>query len=218
MGKSRADERMSANELVLASTVKYFAARPNERAALAAMVEGQADVSLRLLDWFLTHYVHARNVLYWIDDHAGTVQDDYPAAARDPARVRKCALSQCYRAQLRAFTKAAFDPFRRHGRVTFVVSDGPKPSTVETTVGQLNFFRWAFQNRVIDYVRLHLADLELAMAAFMTQRRAARTKPAKHRASGDETNGKNAAASSSKTSAAAAAAARIAGNTYLSFD
>jgi hypothetical protein len=31
---------------------------------------------------------------------------------------------------------------------------------LRTTVGQLNFFRWAIQNKVIQYIQVHLADIE----------------------------------------------------------
>ena len=217
-----------ASELVLASAVKYFAARPAERRALAALVQGQTDVSLRLLDWFVTHHAHSHSVLDWIDDATGAVHDAYPIAARDPARVRKFALYQDYRAQLRAFTKTTFDPFRRHGRVTFVVSDAPCLVTVETTTGQLNFFRWAFQNRVVEYVRAHLTELEDAMGAFMTERRAGRKQPApqqqQHRAAHHQhhhhgsSGGGGGAPRGATALLAATPPARIAGNTFLRFD
>ena len=31
---------------------------------------------------------------------------------------------------------------------------------INTTVGQLNFFRWAIKNRIVDYVENNLGDIE----------------------------------------------------------
>ena len=39
----------------------------------------------------------------------------------------------------------------------FVDADG---GAMQTTVGQLNFFRWAITNGVIDFATAHLADIE----------------------------------------------------------
>jgi len=34
---------------------------------------------------------------------------------------------------------------------------------METTIGQLNFFKWAIENCVIEYIELHFADIETDM-------------------------------------------------------
>jgi hypothetical protein len=34
---------------------------------------------------------------------------------------------------------------------------------METTIGQLNFFKWAIENNIIDYIRTHYADIEQDM-------------------------------------------------------
>lgn len=61
-----------------------------------------------------------------------------------------------------------FDPFRRHERISFVVDQNPL-TVIETTVGQLNFFRWATENEVINYVFTKLADIELHMAKYQKE-------------------------------------------------
>jgi hypothetical protein len=50
---------------------------------------------------------------------------------------------------LKSFSKKQFDPFRRNVRIDFEYEPG---KTIETTVAQLNFFRWAISNKVIDYI------------------------------------------------------------------
>lgn len=161
--------------LLLSSVTSYFQQRPAAALTLRDVILGTSAVSLRLLDWFVTHYARTRNVLFWIDDHRGAIHETVtPATA---ARLRKFHLYFEYRAQLKSYTKLYFDPFRRHDRITFVL-DAPDPRagagapgavpggplTVETTVGQLNFFRWVFQNRILDYIRAHLTEVEKDMA------------------------------------------------------
>jgi hypothetical protein len=51
---------------------------------------------------------------------------------------------------LKSFKKINFDSFRRHDRITFILDPNNKTS-IETTIGQLNFFKWAFSNKVIVY-------------------------------------------------------------------
>ena len=64
--------------------------------------------------------------------------------------VKKINLYLDYRAQLKSYAKINFDSFRRHDRISFCL-DMDKDEFIETTVGQLNFFRWAFNNKVINY-------------------------------------------------------------------
>jgi len=158
----------SGTALLMSSVTSYFQQRPASALTFRDIILGTSPISLRLLDWFVTHYARTRNVLFWIDDHRSTIHETVTSATA--ARLRKFHLYFEYRAQLKSYTKLYFDPFRRHDRITFVL-DGPHPPsaraapvTVETTVGQLNFFRWVFQNRILDYIRAHLTEVEKDMA------------------------------------------------------
>jgi hypothetical protein len=65
-----------------------------------------------------------------------------------------------YKSQLKECSKHNFDPFCRLARIKFYY----KPTAYFlTTVGQLNFFKWALKNHVIDYIRDNLADIESDM-------------------------------------------------------
>jgi len=63
---------------------------------------------------------------------------------------------QSYKAQLKAYSKKRFDPFCRRERTLFTCGD----TSLETTIGQLNFFKWAIANLVIDYIEIHKEDIE----------------------------------------------------------
>jgi hypothetical protein len=66
-----------------------------------------------------------------------------------------------YKRELKAYSKRLFDPFCRRERISFQIR-GQKPID-ETTVGQLNFFRWAIEKGVIKYILDHVADIERDM-------------------------------------------------------
>ena len=59
-----------------------------------------------------------------------------------------------YKSQLKAYSKKQFDPFCRRERILFYVGkyNGVDNDPLRTTVGQLNFFRWAIQNKILDYI------------------------------------------------------------------
>lgn len=141
---------MSTERLLLSSLTAFFQKHKPLRQLLFEINTGISPVSLRVVDYVVTHYAKSKNVTYWIDD-AGS-----PTA-------RKFNLYLEYRAQLKAYTKLHFDPFRRHERITFVLETQPL-QTIETTIGQLNFFRWALQNHVIQYIASNLSTIENHMA------------------------------------------------------
>ena len=178
----------SAHALMLGSLTSYFQRHTNHRRHLHDLIEARTAISLRLLDWFVTHFAKKNNVLYWLDTH----NEFYPHLSNG-VELRKFTVYTEYRAQLRAFSKHSFDPFRRHNRISFVVnerSDG-SPVFVDTTIGQLNFFRWALQNKVIEYVLRNLSTIEDDMAAFQQNRRVVDNSQVMNSSTSDKKQSKN---------------------------
>jgi len=54
-----------------------------------------------------------------------------------------------YKSQLKGYKKKMFDPFCRKKRIPFYYGDN---KCIITTIGQLNFFRWAIENNILHYV------------------------------------------------------------------
>lgn len=96
------------------------------------------NISLRLIDWFVTNYSKKNNTVIKKKDVYFNVY-----------------LS--YRSQLKAYSKQLFDSFRRRDRITFYYDMG---KSIETTIGQLNMFRWILQNDILDYITSNLQDIE----------------------------------------------------------
>ena len=62
-----------------------------------------------------------------------------------------------YKLKLKAYSKKRFDPFCRWDRISIPYKVG---TSIETTIGQLNFFKWAIENRVIDYIEDNYSVIE----------------------------------------------------------
>ena len=65
-----------------------------------------------------------------------------------------------YKLKLKAYSKKRFDPFCRWDRINIPYKDG---TDIQTTIGQLNFFKWALENNVVKYIEDNYAAIELDM-------------------------------------------------------
>lgn len=156
--------------LLFTSITNYFDKKPDLKKCLSDIVNGKSVISLRVIDWFITHYTRSHNVIYWVDDQKNKLVETFPSSGGN--HLRKVHLYLDYRAQLKSYTKLNFDPFRRHNRITFVINAFTTPPEIlETTVGQLNFFRWAFQNHLVEYICNHLPEIETKMSSFIHERK-----------------------------------------------
>jgi len=126
---------------------------PYLKNTLVDVLTGPGKVSLRSIDWFITNYSKKNNIYYLMHrDASGCPTDETRAVSTQSFNVH-----QSYKSQLKAYSKKSFDPFCRRDRVLFTLDSG---ETLDTTIGQLNFFRWAIHNRVIDYIVEHKKDIE----------------------------------------------------------
>jgi len=71
-----------------------------------------------------------------------------------------------YKNQLKAYSKKLFDPFCRRERISFQI---PGHDAFLTTVGKLNFFRWAIEKNIIEYLKVHRETVETEMNSHMKQ-------------------------------------------------
>ena len=99
------------------------------------IINGNHLVSLRFMDWFVTRYCY----LY---KKSITVNNIF-------CNQNNFNINISYKAQLKSFTKKYFDPFKRKKK--FVYSIDKYNISFLTTLGQLNFFRWAITNDIISY-------------------------------------------------------------------
>ena len=62
--------------------------------------------------------------------------------------------------KLKAYSKKRFDPFCRWDRINIPYKDD---SYIQTTIGQLNFFKWAIENEIIDFIEKNYDTIERDM-------------------------------------------------------
>ena len=104
------------------------------------IINGNSDLSLRILDWIATDYGKMKSIIL-IDNDEGDEVD----------------LQISYKSQLKTYKKKYFDPFKRDvKKFEYTYSMNKK---VITTLCQLNFFRWSFTIGLIDYVKQNLEFL-----------------------------------------------------------
>ena len=121
---------------------------------LLTILESNQKISLRIIDWFVTNYSKKNNVFYHIYK---TKTGKKTLVAKDNAFHSQFNTYYSYKSQLKSFSKKRFDPFCRRDRIDYVYEQGKK---LETTIGQLNFFKWALDNMVIDYIKQHIEEIE----------------------------------------------------------
>ena len=135
---------ISKIDLLMTSLSKFYANEKNID-ILLPIVQGCSNISLRVLDWFVTNYCKKHNTVINYNKDGKSV---------------KVIVHLDYKNQLKAYSKKQFDPFCRRERINFIYGKG---SELLTTVGQLNFFRWAIENNLLKYIEEHLEEIELDM-------------------------------------------------------
>lgn len=133
-------------ELIVMSLQSFYAAR-KDITEVMEMLQGTSIISLRLIDWFVTNYAKRHTIGYVLNGQEFMVY-------------------MSYKSQLKAYSKKLFDPFCRRERIMFSL---PGIEPFVTTVGKLNFFRWAIEKNIIEYLKLNRETVEAEMNTHMKQ-------------------------------------------------
>jgi hypothetical protein len=133
------------NDLLLNNLMDFYT---NEEYLdkMLKIITGDSKISLRIVDWFATNYAKKYYTLYSIED--------------DNENIKRFKVYFDYKLKLKAYRKRRFDPFCRWERIS-IPYKGDK--FIETTIGQLNFFKWAIENKVIDYIEENYETIEKDM-------------------------------------------------------
>ena len=117
--------------------LETFYRNPEHLTRVKDILEGTSPMSLRLIDWLVTNYAKKHNISYLTKEGKHVI------------------VYLAYKNHLKAYSKKMFDPFCRWKRIQFM--------EMSTTVGQLNFFEWAIQDEVLDYLQTHYDDVQKDM-------------------------------------------------------
>jgi len=155
----------SKEELIKVKLIEFYK-NPVNLGILIPIILQQTKLSLRSLDWFVTNYCKKYNINYILSKNGSDITY-FPFKS--------------YKSQLKAYSKKFCDPFCRRERVIFdyqnnnIINFNPSVKLghkeyIITTIGQLNFFRFAIQDNIIDYAIEHITEIENDMNGTLKNR------------------------------------------------
>jgi hypothetical protein len=109
-----------------------------------SIINGESRISLRIIDWFITNY----SKLYY------TI---YEVPTNDGSTIRFKVHDQ-YKLKLKSFSKKRFDIFCRHQRIS-ILYDKENSLYLESTIAQMNCFKWVIENRILEYIEEHYNEI-----------------------------------------------------------
>jgi|TARA_Y100000389_G_C17444614_1_gene510796 hypothetical protein len=129
------------NGLLLSKLLEFYKKDENMEKILP-IINGESNISLRLIDWFATNYSKKYYTVYPLTKKTG--------------EEKRFKVYIDYKLKLKAYSKRRFDPFCRWERITIPYEND---CYIQTTIGQLNFFRWALENKIINYIEQNLLQI-----------------------------------------------------------
>jgi hypothetical protein len=149
------------NELLMKNLMDFYKDQDHLH-KMMRIINGESPISLRIVDWFVTNYSKKNYVVYEIP------------GARESVRFK---VYNDYKLKLKSYSKKRFDPFCRWERISIPYD---KEKCMETTIGQLNFFKWAIENNILEYIEENHEHIECDMnSRNSTSKRKYDTKPGK---------------------------------------
>jgi hypothetical protein len=127
------------NGLLLKNLMEYY--KGNNIDKILTIINGESKISLRLIDWFATNYSKKYFTVYNLKKN------------NEDIRFK---VYIDYKLKLKAYSKKRFDPFCRWERITIPYKEN---NFIQTTIGQLNFFRWVLENKIINYIEKNFDDI-----------------------------------------------------------
>ena len=130
---------IETKEQILSNSLINFYYNNDDINKIIPIITGKSNISLRILDWFITTYSYKYNIINEINNN-----NIYFNIYNE------------YKGQLKAYNKRYFDPFCRKNNknnikeIIFKYNDNN--NYIQSTIGQLNFFRWILKNNILAYI------------------------------------------------------------------
>ena len=131
------------NDLLMKNLREYYSNIENMDKVIS-IINGQSTISLRIVDWFTTNYSKKFYTCYNVEKENG--------------EIKRFKVFDDYKLKLKAYSKKRFDPFCRWDRLSFPYKND---TFIQTTIGQLNFFKWALEKLfIIEYIKTHYKEID----------------------------------------------------------
>ena len=137
---------------VLLYSLKAYYTKDDNLNKLLNIIKYKKGISLRIIDWFATNYSKKNNTIYIL------YKDEYGNKTINETTTISSQFNvyNSYKSQLKAYSKKRFDPFCRRERLNIDING----VNINTTIGQLNFFRWILTHNIIDYIQQNITEIE----------------------------------------------------------
>lgn len=129
------------NDLLLNKLLQWYSV-DNRLSDVISLINGETSISLRIIDWFVTNYSKKNYTVYDIEKNG---------------MKQRFKVYVDYKLKLKAYSKKRFDPFCRWERITIPYKDD---TSIQTTIGQLNFFKWCIENKILKYIEDNYSTIE----------------------------------------------------------
>ena len=137
---------------ILLDSLKEFYIIKENKDKLKEILNNSNNISLRIIDWFVTNYSKKNNTLYFINNKKNIITENL----EEYIDLKQFNVYYSYKTQLKSYSKKKFDPFCRRDRIEFNIGD----DKIISTLGQLNFFKWAINNYILEYISLKYKEIE----------------------------------------------------------
>ena len=118
------------SKILLEGLVKFYN-KPKNVKIFLEIISSEQKYAKRIIEWGVSNYSKKHNII--LDKDFNIFYE--------------------YKIQLKSYSKEYFDPFRRKTKTNekFIFNIGSQK--IDTTIGQLNFFRWTIENNIISFIK-----------------------------------------------------------------
>ena len=136
---------ITQSDLLLNKLLQFYRENDNFD-KMINIINGTSKISLRIVDWFVTNYSKKNYIIYTLVNSLNNNNNN-----------ERFKVYNDYKLKLKAYSKKKFDPFCRWERIDVPYKNN---TCIQTTLGQLNFFKWCIENEIIDYIKNNYEIIE----------------------------------------------------------
>ena len=138
------------NNLLLNKLLEFYKNTNNSK-IMINIISGESNISLRLVDWFVTNYAKEKYTIYDIHNNNNNNNNNN--------NFERFKVYNNYKLMLKSYSKKRFDPFCRWDRISIPYNN----IYIQTTIGQLNFFKWIIEKNILQYIEENYNIIEKDM-------------------------------------------------------
>jgi hypothetical protein len=150
------DKYTKEEKLIMRKIGDYFRKNPKMVEKVVNIVSGNSKISISMIEWFVIKHAQHHGVILHIDKDKDRLVIDKDALTKNGKNIEYLNVYNNYKAQLKSYKKYNFDPFCRGEKIQFGLG---KNVELVSSIRQLNYFKWACSEHIIDYIEANFDEL-----------------------------------------------------------